>query len=605
MSKPTPNPSQTKTCDVCLETKPLNKFYKAHDSCRMCTMAPALAITFADRAEAHKQEKEVKRLMKSELKKIARERIQTKKKKRRKAAIEKLMPLEPVVQIEVDAATKELAQRELSRRKLIEFIQEFHPRYKAGWVHHDICKRLEQFAKDVDAGKSPRLMILMPPRHGKSQIASKLYPAWHLGHYTHHEIIACSYNISLALEFSREVRGVVRSDRYHLLFPQANIDPDFQGAEAWKLLSKTGVGAGGYVAAGIGGPINGKGAHVLIIDDPIKNAEEADSPEHRNKIDDWYKSTAYTRLAPGGGVLIIQTWWHDDDLAGRRMAEMKANLESDQFEIVKYPAIAEEDEEFRLRGDPLHKERYDLPALEKIKKTLGGDTGRFWAALYQQNPIPADGAFFTKEMFVIRTERVNHTPLHVYQAWDFAIGEKRYNDWTVGITVAVDYSDNVHILDVQRFRTKHSDQIADAMITMYKKWGNVRVLAVEDGQIWRGFKPLLMKKMSEGGVYPTLMEHKALTDKQVRAQPLQGRMQARRVSFPREAPWVAELTREFLRFPAGMHDDQVDAAAWAIQTLIGQAPPSAPKPPKNQIEKTTAEKIRELSGSGDGGSMSA
>lgn len=564
-----------------------------------------MAITLEDKVAAHRQEREVKKLMHVQLKRIAKERIRGRKVRKRKAAIKKLMPDVPVEQVRVDAATKELAQRELSRRKLIEFIQEFHPRYKAGWVHHDICKRLEQFAKDVEACKSPRLMILMPPRHGKSQIASKLFPAWHLGHYPHHEIIACSYNISLALEFSREVRGVVRSDRYGLLFPQANIDPDFQGAEAWKLLSKTGVGAGGYIAAGIGGPINGKGAHILIIDDPIKNAEEADSIEHRNKIDDWYKSTAYTRLAPGGGVLIIQTWWHDDDLAGRRMAEMKADMDKDQFEIIKYPAIAEEDEEFRMKGEPLHAERYDLPALEKIKGTLGGNTGRFWAALYQQNPIPADGAFFTKEMFVQRNEQVDHSYMHVYQAWDFAIGEKRYNDWTVGVTLAVDYEDRIHVLEMRRFRTKHSEQIADSIIDMYTKWRNVRLVGVEDGQIWRGFKPLLVKKLTEKSQYPTFVEHKALTDKQVRAQPLQGRMQARKVTFPREPAWVVDLMREFLRFPAGMHDDVVDAMAWAILTMIGQLPPRPVVVKRRQSEETVAEKLRKIGGKGGKTHMSS
>lgn len=594
----------TKTCSVCNVEKPVQQYYKGHDECRSCAIAPALSISLEDKIAAHRQEKEVRKMVRDQLKKLAKERIKKKKLAKRKQAVDKLMPAMPVDEVEVDAATKELAQRELSRRRLIEFIQEFHPRYKAGWVHHDICKRLEKFAADVEAGKSPRLMILMPPRHGKSQIASKLFPAWHLGHYPHHEIIACSYNISLALEFSREVRGVVRSDRYHVLFPHANIDPEFQGAEAWKLLSKTGVGAGGYIAAGIGGPINGKGAHVLIIDDPIKNAEEADSAEHRNKIDDWYKSTAYTRLAPGGGVLIIQTWWHDDDLAGRRMMEMKADETADQFEIVKYPAIAEEDEEFRLKGDPLHQERYDIVALEKIKKTLGGDTGRFWAALYQQNPIPADGAFFNKEMFVYRTENVDTSYMHVYQSWDFAIGEKRYNDWTVGVTVAVDYDDTVHVLEMRRFRTRNSEQIAQEMLDMYGNWRDVRLLAVEDGQIWRGFKPLFLKMATERRAFPSLVEHKPLTDKQVRAQPLQGRMQAKKVTFPKEGPWVADMMREFLRFPAGMHDDAVDAMAWAIQTVVLNQPPRRPTVPRSKREETIAEKLRRLGGKG-GGAMAA
>lgn len=594
--------NEIRTCDTCGEAKPINLYYRSkRETCRSCVNRVARSVTFVDKVEAHRQEK----LLREELKKLARQSIQQKKAYKRKKAVANLLPPVIVTPTEVHSVTKELAQRELSRRRLIEFIQEFHPRYKAGWVHHDICKRLERFSKDVEEGRSPRLMILMPPRHGKSQIASKLYPAWHLGHFPHHEIIACSYNVSLALDFSREVRGVVRSDRFSALFPKAKIDPDFQGAEAWKLLSPTGVGAGGYIAAGIGGPINGKGAHVLIIDDPIKNAEEADSAEHRNKIDDWYKSTAYTRLAPGAGVLIIQTWWHDDDLAGRRMAEMKADLEADQFEIVKYPAIAEEDEEYRLQGQPLHAERYDLPALEKIKKTLGGDRGRFWAALYQQNPIPADGAFFSKDMMVHRTENLSLAMCHVYQSWDFAIGEKRYNDYTVGVTLAIDYNGMIHIINVVRYRQADSAKIAQSMIDEYRRYPNIQVLAVEDGQIWRGFKPIFMKMAAECRVFPTLIEHKPLTDKQVRAQPLQGRMQQKKVTLPREAGWLAEFIREFLRFPAGSHDDIVDATAWGIRTLMDRMPPKPPQERRKVGEETVAEKIRKLGTKGNTGSMAA
>lgn len=594
----------TKKCKQCGLVKPVQSFYKGHDDCRMCTIPEYVRQPLADAVAAHRQKKITKKLEREMLKTVARARIKARKNKRREKAVKDLLP--PVVEtVQVDAATKELAQRELSRRRLIEFIQEFHPRYKAGWVHHDICRRLEKFSQDVEEGRSPRLMILMPPRHGKSQIASKLYPAWHLGHYPYHEIIACSYNVSLALDFSREVRGVVRSDRFGNLFPKAKIDPDFQGAEAWKLLSPTGVGAGGYIAAGIGGPINGKGAHVLIIDDPIKNAEEADSPEHRNKIDDWYKSTAYTRLAPGAGVLIIQTWWHDDDLAGRRMAEMKADAEADQFEIVKYPAIAEEDEEYRVKGDPLHAARYDIPALEKIKKTLGGDRGRFWAALYQQNPIPADGAFFNKEMLVYRTEGVSVNLCHVYQAWDFAIGEKRYNDYTVGVTVALDFYGKIHVLNVLRFRQADSAKIAQTMLDEYRRYPNVQALTVEDGQIWRGFKPIFLKIAGEARVFPTLVEQKALTDKQVRAQPLQGRMQQKIVTLPREAPWLLSFVQEFLRFPAGIHDDMVDAMAWVIQTLMTREPPKPPKVKVKEAEDTLKARLRKLGKVGGSSSMAS
>jgi len=252
-------------------------------------------------------------MLREELKRLARKEMQTKKQIKRAAKRKNILPdvIKEEEKIEADAHNIELARRILARRRILEFIKQFHPRYKAGWVHADICRRLEKFSAEVEEAakynrQGPRLMLLMPPRHGKSQIASKLFPAWHLGHYPHHEFIGCSYAISLALEFSREVRDVIKSEPYKKLYPGTVLNEGIQGAETWKLQSRTGVGAGGYVAAGVGGGITGKGAHILVIDDPVKNAEEADSLDTRQKVWDWYRSTAYSRLAPGGGVLIIQ-----------------------------------------------------------------------------------------------------------------------------------------------------------------------------------------------------------------------------------------------------------------------------------------------------------
>jgi hypothetical protein len=198
-------------------------------------------------------------------------------------------------------AKREVASRILARRRLLPFVQRMNTRYDAGWVHEDICARLEKFSDDVAAGKSPRLMLLLPPRHGKSELASKNFPAWHLGRHPHHEFIACSYNLSLALGFSRKVKQIIDDPAYHGVF-ETRVDGNNSSMEEWGIAGNT----GGYVAAGIGGPITGKGAHVLVIDDPVKNAEEADSADGREKTWEWYLSTAYTRLAPGGCGGIVQ-----------------------------------------------------------------------------------------------------------------------------------------------------------------------------------------------------------------------------------------------------------------------------------------------------------
>jgi predicted phage terminase large subunit-like protein len=583
--------SQNKSCSKCQAIKPPNKFYSGHDECKSCTRQ-AIAIRDLDEKAA---EHVKKKMLKEEVKKLAKKEIQKKREVKRKIAHAKLIPVvEKGPEVEADQVVIELAKRTLGRRRLIEFVKQFHPRYQAGWVHHDICKRLEKFAADVEAGLSPRLMLLMPPRHGKSQLASKLYPAWHLGHYPHHEFIGCSYNISLALDFSREIRDVIESKQYDTLFPGTKINTEFRSAEAWRLKSSTGVGAGGYNAAGVGGGITGKGAHVLVIDDPVKNAEEAESPDIRQKIWDWYRSTAYTRLAPGGGVLIIQTWWHDDDLAGRVQKEMVEDPDADQFEIVKYPAIAEEDEEFRAKGDPLHEARYNLNALLRIKRTLGD---RYWSALYQQAPVSEEGAYFTKDMFIYRNETPNEADMDIYQAWDFAISDKQQkaNNWTVGITIGLDCHDMAHVLEVVRLKTNDSAEIADAMLTMYANYKRVTCFGGEDGQIWRAMKSVLKRRMVDRQIYIPLEEKnplKPITDKMVRARPLQARMQNKKVTFPRGKAWVDDLMKEFLRFPAGVQDDQIDAAAWCVQLLLGRSPPAPPRRPKNKLEKTVEEQLQ-------------
>lgn len=508
------------------------------------------------------------------------------------------------------AAQRELASRILSKRRLLPFIQRLNPRYKAGWVHEDICRRLEKFSEDVANEKSPRLMILMPPRHGKSEIASRMYPPWHLGRYPDHEFIACSYNVGLTMTFSRKIKEAMQDDSYTSVF-ETRLNPTHQGAEEWGLDKKR----GGYVAAGVGGGITGKGAHVLLIDDPIKNAEEADSADTREKLWDWYGSTAYTRLAPGGGVLVIQTWWHDDDLAGRLQLAMAQDPEADQFVIVKYPAVATSDEYLdedsdlieydeapargrllRKRGEPLHAERYDTDKLRRIEKTL---PTRWWSALYQQNPVPADGEYFTKDQF-----RRGSLPAlrksHVFVAVDFAISEKKQNDYTV-ITVGLqDENDTLHAAEIVRFKSKDAFFIADAILNTCQRWHNPSlVLGTEDGQIWRSIEMVVKREMKSRRYYPPIQVLKPLTDKMARARVLQGRMQQGMMSFNLQGNWYEGAQQEMLRFPAGVHDDIVDSLAWLAQLAVGREPP---RKEKESVVKSWKEKLSRITAEGGGGS---
>lgn len=534
-------------------------------------------------------------------------------------------------------AQAEAAQRILARRHLLPFTKRFNPKYKDGWVHQDICRRLERFSKAVAEGKSPRLMILMPPRHGKSELASRNFPPWHLGQYPDHEFISCSYNLSLAMDFSRKVKQIITDPLYETLY-ETRLDPNNQSTEAWGLQAQR----GGYVAAGIGGPITGKGAHVLLIDDPVKNAEEADSADIREKIWEWYLSTAYSRLAPGGGVLVIQTWWHDDDLAGRLQQMMRDGSDDehvDQFEVIKYPAIAEADEwldedtdlierlehdapEFgdtavhaharalkagyettkmkllRRKGEALHPARYDLDKLLRIKAQNRG--GRWWSALYQQNPVPNDGGYFDKGQFRLApVPRV--IDANVFIAWDFAITEKKQSDYTVG-TVGLQAADDVlHVADQVRFKSGDAFFIVESILNLTSKWYSPSLmLGFEDGQIYRAIEALLKKRMRERGLYPPVTLLRPITDKLARARPLQGRMQQGMVSFSSSGGWVSSLRTEMLRFPAGAHDDQVDSLAWVAQMVVGR---EAPRLREAKAMKSWRDKLG--TGAGSGSHMTA
>jgi predicted phage terminase large subunit-like protein len=470
------------------------------------------------------------------------------------------------------AVQQELAERELARRKLVRFIIRNNPRYLAGWFHIDLCERLERFYEDCWLGKSPRLMIFAPPRSGKSKIVSEVGPAYGLGRYPDLEIIAASYGSELARDFSYKVQERIRSADYQLLFPRTKLRPGKESVDSW-MLAKS---AGRYIAAGVGGPLTGKGAHALLIDDPFKNREEADSALTRQSIWNWYTSTAYTRLAPGGGVLLMHTRWHDDDMAGRLLAEMKTAEkqfedsgtwpdDADRWEVVSYPAIAVEDEKHRRVGEALHPERYPLSALLKIKRTLGP---RDWSALYQQNPVPDEGGYFSQKHMRYYDAPPATDMLSIYAAADLAISKKDSADFTVMIVAGLDRDGNIWLLDLVRGRFD-SAEIIDAMFDIQRRW-KPRMFGVEEGAIATAIGPFLEKRMQEEKMYALHIEPLKIKkmDKEARARPIQGRMAQGKVMIPKTADWTSVLVEELVRFPTAVRNDCVDALAWIGQMLM-------------------------------------
>jgi len=467
---------------------------------------------------------------------------------------------------------KELAQRELCRRKLLPFVERNVKGYDAGWIHEEICEKLEKFEQDVKEKKSPRLMLFMPPRHGKSELASTQFPAWALGRNPSWEIIASSYSASLATSFSRKVRELIRSVKYNSVFKKTKLSKDTQSAEKWRTTED-----GQYLAAGVNGPATGNGADVFIIDDPVKNREDAESPIEREKAWNWYSSTAYTRLSPGGGILLILTRWHTDDLAGRLLSEMKAGR-GDDWEIVVYPAIAIHDEPRRKIGEALHPARYDIDALDRIKKVL---TPRDWGALYQQNPTTDEGAILKRDQWN-RWEN-NKPPRcdYIIQSYDTAFGQSETSDFTVITTWGLfspegDYGSHTLNVDAHGGETYFSGdekhiilldcvrgrfmfpELKDRSYLLYNYWQPDSVIIEQ-----KASGAPLTQELRKMGIPVQGFTPSRGNDKISRVHSISDLFASGYIWAPRN-DWADDLVEECHSFPSGKFDDRVDSTTQAL-----------------------------------------
>ena len=567
-------PAKRFDCTGCgVEVTPRNLGSATDLTCALCA-ADKSGQKLKDELAAHRRKKA--------------ERAEREKKKEQRENSEEYQKAQLKKIQRQEEAKKELARRELARNHIIPFIVRFKPAYKVGWVHKVFAAELEKFFHDVEAGKQPRLMIFVPPRHGKSEIISNNFPSWVLGRRPDWEIIMASYTVNLPLRFSRANRARIKEQGYRTIFPDTALDKDSTSAEEWLTTQR-----GGLKCAGVGGGLSGFGANILIIDDPIKDYEDAQSATIRETAKNWYNTVAETRLAPDGGVIVVQTRWHDDDLSGWQLRTDKENREAgygeeflQNWRVVSFPAIAETSEYIdpatldfydepgmgrvlvRPRGEALHPERYSLTYLERKRINMPSNQ---WNALYQQNPVPDSGDFFREEDFMY----YDHEPvLHNYPvlfSWDLAIGEKRNNDYTVGFAGVVVPKQGVnclYLLDMYRNRVRDLQQI-EAIVSMYAKYkANAYRLGVEQGTIWLAIEKRLKALFEERNLTPVFDETLVpVRDKRVRATPLQGWMQNHRIYFPRQQPWVSKAREELLRFDAGVNDDVVDALAWLVRMV--------------------------------------
>ena len=453
---------------------------------------------------------------------------------------------------------KQIATLE-ARRYFGLFVLEVDKTFRAGWVHALVCNALDQFLADVIAKKSPRLMITMPPRHGKSQLVSRLFPAFALGRFPDLSFIGTSYSASLADSFSKDIQRVIDSDEYRAIFPETQLGTGKVG-DALRQASVFEIQGhkGRYRSAGVGGGITGHGGEILIVDDPFKDHEDADSETIRNRVWNWYTSTLYTRRSPGAGIIIINTRWHCDDLSGR-LLEAEKRGQGDHWDILNFPAIAEQDEPHRKKGEALHPARYPLADLLQIKRAIGS---RDWEALYQQHPVPDGGAMYRAE-WVKRWSAATlpQTFDKVIQSWDMAFKGTDSSDFVVG-QVWGKAGANFYLLDQTRGRWDFV-QTLEMVKLLTKRHPKAWTKLVEEKA--NGAAVMSQLRSTVGGFVPIVPKE----SKEARAFSVTPLWESGNVFLPpHEVEWVdRDFLPELLTFPAGAHDDQVDAHDQALNYL--------------------------------------
>ncbi|MBO9580320.1 MAG: phage terminase large subunit [Sphingobium sp.] len=434
--------------------------------------------------------------------------------------------------------------------RLIAYIAYQWPNYADAPHHRLIARHLEA----VERGEITRLMITMPPRHGKSMLASEFFPAWYMGRNPDHYVVTATYAQELADDFGRKVKNQIEDPAFQCIFPGVGLADDSKSAKRFHIDGSIGgvehatTQRGAFYAVGVGGPLTGRGAHLLLIDDPVKNREEAESEVIRKKTKDWYTSTAYTRLMPGGRIVIIQTRWHEDDLSGWLLSEHQ----HEGWTVLNLPAIND-------NGDALWPEQYPVEALERIKRAL---PPRDWSALYQQMPTPESGDYFKREWIIPVDVIPPKEAMAIYGASDYAVTADG-GDYTVHAVIGVAQDGRMYLLDLWRAQVS-SDVWVEAFCAMVRKWRPIG-WAEETGQIKSGVGPFLVRRMIETDSIVAREQFPTRGDKAVRAQSIRGRMALQGLHVPRDAPWLADFISECMSFPVGVHDDQIDAIG-----LVGQ-----------------------------------
>ena len=401
---------------------------------------------------------------------------------------------------------------------------------------------------------SKRLLVSMPPRHGKSEYISKHLPAWFRGIYPRKEAVITTYGANFSASWGRKSKHLLAKNQ-----DMFGVQVDMQSPVAsWRIKGSEQV----TFCSGVGGELTGKGAHLLVVDDPIKNAKESKSQTMRDATWDWWQSTAFSRIEPGGIAIILMTRWNEDDLVGRIKKQMLSDPDSEQWEIISFPAICDTNDDIlgRKRGEALWPERYNEETLLKIQK---GSGAYWWSALYQQQPAPLEGGLFQRSWFVEETFDITRIGDRV-RAWDFAATEND-GDWTVGLLMGKHLdSGDYWILDVVRGQWAPWKRDEIIRKTAIRDGEKTRIITEQEpGSAGKSFVAA-MKRMLDGF---SVKSYRPSGSKELRAEPLSTQAGIGRLRVPKNAQWLDGLIHEYCIFPNGSHDDQVDAGSMAFNSM--------------------------------------
>ena len=441
---------------------------------------------------------------------------------------------------------EKLKDRELCQDKFIKFVERVWPTFISG-AHH---KRMAEAFERVANGTCKRLIINMPPRHTKSEFASYLLPAWFLGRFPHKKVIQTSHTAELAVGFGRKVRNLVDSEVYNNIFPNLALQADSKAAGRWNT-SK----GGDYFAIGVGGAVTGKGADVLIIDDPHSEQEAAmaaSNPEVYDKVYEWYTSGPRQRLQPGGAIVIVMTRWAARDLTGQ-VIKSAAQRSGEEWEVIEFPAILPS-------GKPLWPQFWSIEELAALREELPNAK---WQAQYQQNPVGNESAIVKRDWW--KWWEKDHPPQcdYILQSWDTAFEKTQRADYSAGTTWGIfaceedNFAPNIILLNTYKKRVEFPDLKRDVL------------------REYNEYEPdsLIVEKKASGA--PLIYDLRAMgipvqeytpgkgQDKIARLNSVSDIIASGKVWVP-QTRWAEELVDEVAAFPSGEHDDLVDATTLAL-----------------------------------------